>query len=88
MRQPKIIALVNQKGGPGKTTITMHLAGTLARRGFKVLVVDADPQGTATRWAASAPDEAAFPTNIAGLAGADVKLHREVKNSLPITISL
>ena len=79
MKQSKIIALVNQKGGPGKTTITMHLAGTLARRGFKVLVVDADPQGTATRWAASAPDEAAFPTNIAGLAGADVKLHREVK---------
>ena len=79
MRQARIITLVNQKGGPGKTTITMHLAGTLARRGFKVLVVDADPQGTATRWAASAPDGAAFPTSIAGLAGADVNLHREVK---------
>ena len=79
MRQARIIAMVNQKGGPGKTTIAMHLAGTLARRGFKVLVVDADPQGTATRWAASAPDEAAFPISIAGLAGADVKLHSEVK---------
>jgi chromosome partitioning protein len=82
MRQARIIAMVNQKGGPGKTTIAMHLAGTLARRGFKVLVVDADPQGTATRWAASAPDEAAFPASIAGLAGADVKLHREVKKFL------
>ena len=46
MRQARIIAMVNQKGGPGKTTIAMHLAGTLARRGFKVLVVDADPQGS------------------------------------------
>ena len=79
MGQAKIIAVVNQKGGPGKTTTVMNLAGTLARRGFKVLVVDADPQGTATRWAASAADEAPFPASIAGLADANTKLHREVR---------
>jgi chromosome partitioning protein len=53
----KIITVANQKGGSGKTTVSMQVAGTLARRGNKVLVVDADPQGTATRWAASADDE-------------------------------
>ncbi|MHC5730941.1 MAG: AAA family ATPase, partial [Nostoc sp.] len=53
----KIIAVVNQKGGSGKTTVSMQLAGAIARRSNKVLVVDADPQGTATRWAASALDE-------------------------------
>ena len=53
----KILAVVNQKGGSGKTTLSMQLAGALARRHHKVLVVDADPQGTATRWAASAEDE-------------------------------
>jgi chromosome partitioning protein len=49
----KIIAVANQKGGSGKTTVSMQLAGAIARRGNRVLVVDADPQGTATRWAAS-----------------------------------
>ncbi len=47
----KIIAAVNQKGGSGKTTLSMQLAGALARRGHEMLPVDADPQGTATRQA-------------------------------------
>lgn len=75
----KIIAVVNQKGGVGKTTISMQLAGTLARRKKKILVVDADPQGTATRWAANADDNNPFPAPVAGLSAADSKIHREVK---------
>ena len=43
------------------------------------MVVDADPQGTATRWAASADDEAPFPASIVGLSAASSKVHREVK---------
>lgn len=44
------IAVANQKGGCGKTTTCMNLAGGLAAAGFRVLVVDADPQGSATEW--------------------------------------
>jgi len=75
----KIIAVVNQKGGSGKTTISMQLAGAIARRDNRVLVVDADPQGTATRWAASAEDDSPFPASVVGLSAASAKVHREVK---------
>lgn len=75
----RVIAVVNQKGGAGKTTVAMQLGGTLGRQGRKVLVVDADPQGTASRWAASAQDSSPFPATVISLAAAGGKLHREVK---------
>lgn len=74
----KIIAVVNQKGGSGKTTISMQIAGTLGRRKESVLVVDADPQGTAVRCAAAANDLAPFPASVMGLSAASSKVHREV----------
>lgn len=47
----KVIALLNQKGGAGKTTLATHLAGELALQGTRVTLLDADPQGSALDWA-------------------------------------
>lgn len=57
----------------------MNLAGALSLREYGVCVIDADPQGTATRWAASAPDEDPFPASVLGLSAAGGKVHREVR---------
>ncbi|KAA6330607.1 Sporulation initiation inhibitor protein Soj [termite gut metagenome] len=44
----KIISVINYKGGVGKTTLTANLAGELANRGYKVLMIDLDPQASLT----------------------------------------
>lgn len=48
-----IISVLNQKGGVGKTTLSIHIASTLALAGYKILLIDADVQRSALDWAAS-----------------------------------
>lgn len=74
----KIISIGNQKGGVGKSTVTMQLAGAFSAT-HNVLVVDADEQATSTKWAAMSDDSKPFPTAVVGLAAAGAKIHRELQ---------
>lgn len=49
---PRIIALAQQKGGVGKSTLAIHMAVELTVRGKSVAILDLDPQGTVTKWRA------------------------------------
>lgn len=60
----KVIAVLNQKGGSGKTTIATHLARALQLDGADVLLVDSDPQGSARDWAAVREDQ---PLTVVGI---------------------
>ena len=58
---PIVLAVLNPKGGSGKSTLATNLARGLQLAGRSVLVVDLDPQGTATRWKAEEPDGTGLP---------------------------
>lgn len=60
----QVIAVLNQKGGSGKTTIATHLARALQLAGDEVLLVDSDPQGSARDWAAVREDN---PVPVVGI---------------------
>jgi chromosome partitioning protein len=75
----RVIAVVNQKGGAGKSTLAMLLAGTLAEAGARVLVADADPQNTALRWATAGEG---FPADVEDLSGEEGKLHKHLRRRL------
>lgn len=66
----KTIAIMNQKGGTGKTTSTINLAGELTRRGKRVLIMDMDTQGNAT--------SNLTLTDVPSTTLADVILHKSV----------
>lgn len=75
IKEAFVITVANQKGGSGKTTVSMNLASALARRDYKVLVVDADKQNSAVLW--SGNSESGFPAAVVNLAE-NKNIHNEV----------
>lgn len=75
IKEAYVVTVANQKGGSGKTTVSMNLASALARRGYKVLVVDADKQSSAMLW--SGNSENGFPASVVSLAE-NKNIHNEV----------
>ena len=69
-----IIGVLSQKGGVGKTTLTLNLAAHFAGSGARVLVVDADPQGSALAWSSARERPPLFP--VIGMA--KPTLHRDL----------
>ncbi|WP_321820783.1 MULTISPECIES: ParA family partition ATPase [unclassified Burkholderia] len=78
----RIILVTSRKGGTGKTTLSMHVAAGLHRRGKRVLLVDADPQSSATHWAGQPESDIEFPTiNLSEMgAGIAKEIRKHVRN--------
>ena len=87
-----VVAIVNQKGGVGKSTTAINLAAYLADKGEKILVVDMDPQGNATSGLGVSPDSKGcmYDVLLEGKPLQDVALETEVPglHVAPATINL
>jgi len=80
--RPRVLGVVNRKGGVGKTTTTFNLAGALAERGHQVLVVDLDPMGSLCRSLKIRPEKRTLSDLLVGLSGSlgDLIRRTEIPN--------
>ncbi|WP_216797565.1 ParA family partition ATPase [Candidatus Vallotia tarda] len=75
----KIIAVTQQKGGVGKSTIAMHLGAAFYEKEKKVLVIDADGQNTLVHWSNITCEKTDIPFPIINLAESGEKIYKEIK---------
>lgn len=71
---PRVVSILNQKGGSGKTTIATNLAHGLQRAGYSVLIADTDPQGTASEWSELRPEGSDLPP-VVGVSKSTIENH-------------
>lgn len=71
----KVITVINQKGGVGKTTLSIHAAAAFARRGARTLLIDADPQASAMDWSSMNPNSPSMTV----ISVPKPQVHRDIK---------
>ena len=75
----KILSFINQKGGAGKTTTALNVGAALNRKGYKVLIIDLDPQGNLTTAAGMQPQEVADVPTVYEVLKGDVDINDVIK---------
>lgn len=63
----RVLGIVNQKGGAGKTTVAINLSLAAAEAGYATLLIDADPQASASFWADQRPAETRIPLEVSAV---------------------
>jgi len=72
----KVVAIISQKGGAGKTTLAVHLATAAAARGYAAAIIDLDPQGTAYGRKTVGPKDRQLHNRFDALAANHIEQHK------------